>query len=80
MKTKRLITFAQYTLADGISAAQSVRNRLASALGALDGRDAATLIKLGSDVSRAISALDWRWHMMKIQQKQLDKIVSDEEG
>ena len=81
MKTKKHIAeYAQLALNDEISAAQSVRKRLAAAINGLDGHDPATLIKLGSDVARAIATLDWRLRMMGIRKTQFAKALEDEGG
>lgn len=79
MKTKKhIVKYAQFALDDEISAAQSVRKRLAAAIDGLDGHNAATLIKLGSDVARAIATLDWRLRMMKIRKAQFAKALEYE--
>lgn len=76
MKDKcKIAKYAQIALTDEISAAQSVRTRLAAAIDNLDGHDAATLIKLGSDVSRAIATLDWRTRMMRIRSNQFSEML-----
>ena len=81
MKTKKHIAeYAQLALNDEISAAQSVRKRLAAAIDGLDGHDPTTLIKLGSDVARAIATLDWRLRMMGIRKTQFAKALEDEAG
>lgn len=81
MKTKKHIAeYAQLALNDEISAAQSVRKRLAAAIDGLDGHDPTTLIKLGSDVARAIATLDWRLRMMRIRKTQFAKALEDEAG
>ena len=62
MTPKQLAIYASLVAGHQIGAMKKIRSRIAASLDKLDGADAATLIKLGSDMSRAISALDWRIH------------------
>ena len=63
-----------------IAMLRRLRTRLVSAIGGLDGHDATTLIKLGSDISRAIAAIDWSLRDLGIQRKRISMICEEEKG
>ena len=80
MKTgiDRLAHFSQYVISNEIATITKLRSRLVAALGNLDGTDATTLIKLGSDISRVVSAIDWRTRELKINSRTISTICAEE--
>ena len=63
-----------------IAMLRKLRTRLVAAIDRLDGRDATTLIKLGSDIARAVSAIDWQLRDLGIQRKRISMICEEEKG
>lgn len=74
---KRLAIFARYSLGKELHALKNIRDRLVTSLDHLDGNDSTTLIKLGSDISRAISAIDWRARELKRNSNTIDGIWNE---
>lgn len=74
---KSLETFALHTIDGELHALKDIRSRLVSAIDNVDGRDAATLIKLGSDVSRVIAALDWNAMHLKRKRNTIRRISEE---
>ena len=76
-KIKALKIYVQHRIDDDVVALNNVRDRLAKAIDRLDGSDAATLIKLGSDISRAISSIDWRICELKRRRNTVQNITNE---
>lgn len=74
----RLAHFSKHAIGNEIAALDKLRSRLVGALDSLDGRDAATLIKLGSDISRVVSAIDWRKRDLRIDIRNISSICDEE--
>ena len=70
---KRLAIFAQYSLGNEMRALKNIRDRLVASLDNLNGNDPTTLIKFGSDISRVISAIDWRARELKNNSHTIDR-------
>jgi hypothetical protein len=74
----RLAYFSERAIGNEIVALDGLRSRLVGALDRLDGRDATTLIKLGSDISRVVSAIDWRKRGLKMDIRRISAICDEE--
>lgn len=74
---KSLRIYVQHRIDDDVAALNNVRDRLAKAIDRLDGSDAVTLIKLGSDISRVIAAIDWRTRELKRRRNTVQNITNE---
>lgn len=74
---KSLGVYVQHKIDEDVTALNNIRDRLAKAIDRLDGNDTATLIKLGSDISRVIAAIDWRTRELKRRRNTVQNITNE---
>lgn len=72
-----LAHFSKHVIGKEIATITKLRSRLVAALDNLNGNDPTTLIKLGSDISRVISAIDWRARELKKDSHAIDGIWNE---